>query len=271
MDLQDFLSRRQAERDWAFANGFNNGDPVTNGEFACLDMLLEGAGRLVDIGANEGLFVERAVRSKPGMDIIAFEPNPAHGEGLRRLLAPVAGRLEAIALGDTPGVATLHVHSQHHATASLTGRPRMTARFREGMTEVEVPVRRLDDMDLGVSHPGTVVLKIDAEGYEFPILRGATAVLTGSESVAVVFEFSFAWLESGESLIDCFNFLDARGFDFYRLLPIGLEQIRFFSTGMDQSQYCNYVALKNVPLDEGRVLELATPLGATRLHLFSGV
>ena len=147
----------------------------------------------------------------------------------------------------------------------------MTHRFREDISKIEVPVRRLDQVDLGVIPAGTLLLKIDAEGYEFPILRGATEVLDRHESVAVLFEFSYGWLESGESLIDCFNFLDMRGFDFYRLLPIGLEHVRFFSNGMDQSQYCNYVALKNVPLDGDRVLDLATPLGSTRLHLFPGV
>jgi len=271
MNLRDFLDRREAEREWAFANGLNNGNAETNGEFACLDMLLDDAGRLMDIGANEGLFIQRAVRRRPDLDIVAFEPNPAHGEGLKGLLAPVGGRLEAIALGDTSGVATLHVHEQHHATASLTGRPRMAARFREDMSGIEVPLRRLDEVETGATPAGTVVLKIDAEGYEFPILRGASEVLARHDSVAILFEFSFAWLESGESLIDCFNFLDSRGFDFYRLLPLGLERIRFFSNGMDQSQYCNYVALKNVLLDESRACDLATPLGRTRLHLFPGV
>lgn len=266
--IEDFLTAREAERAWAFANGFNNGDPDTNGEFACLAMLLESATVLLDIGANEGLFVERAARLKPDVRIVAFEPNPAHADGLRARLAPVKGRLEAIALSDTAGTAVLHVHDQHHATASLSGRPRMTHRFRQGMTQVEAAVRRLDDVDLNLAADDGVVMKIDTEGFEFPVLRGAAEFLTRPGPVAIILEHSFAWLETGESLIDCFNFLDARGFDFYRLLPIGLERVRFFSADMEQAQYCNYVALKGVGLDEARTRRLATKFGATDLHLF---
>lgn len=267
--IDDFLRAREAERAWAFANGFNNGDPESNGEFACLEMLLDAATVLLDIGANEGLFVERAARLKPHVRILAFEPNPAHADGLRARLATVNGRLEVLALSDTSGSAVLHVHGQHHATASLSGRPRMTHRFRQGMTEVEAPVRRLDDLDLGVSGEEGVVIKIDTEGFEFPVLRGAADFLARPGPVAILLEHSFAWLETGESLIDCFNFLDALGFNFYRLLPIGLERIRFFSANMEQAQYCNYVALKGVDLDAGRTRKLATPFGTTDLHLFA--
>ena len=33
LEFSEFVHRRAAERDWAIANGFNNGDPETNGEF----------------------------------------------------------------------------------------------------------------------------------------------------------------------------------------------------------------------------------------------
>jgi hypothetical protein len=73
MTLDDLAKSREAERAWAHANGFNNGDPATNGEYACVDRLLAHADLFVDVGANEGLFVERATAVKT----IAFEPNPA--------------------------------------------------------------------------------------------------------------------------------------------------------------------------------------------------
>lgn len=266
----EFLRAREAERAWAFANGFNDGDPETNGEFACLEMLLRTATVLLDIGANEGLFVERAARLKPDVRIVAFEPNPAHADGLKTRLAAVAdGRLEPIALSDAEGSAILHVHDLHHATASLSGRPRMTPRFRQGLTEVEVLVRRLDDLDLGIDADEAVVLKIDTEGFELPVLRGAARFLARPGPVAVILEHSFAWLETGESLIEGFNFLDALNFDVYRLLPIGLERIRFVSVEMEQAQYCNYVALKGVALDPSKTRTMATKFGATDLCLFA--
>jgi hypothetical protein len=99
------------------------------------------------------------------------------------------------------------------------------------------------------------------------VIRGARGVLAAAASAAVMFEYSFAWLETGEAMLDCFQTLDALGFDLYRILPLGLEHIRFFTNDMERAQYCNYVALKNwdLGLDQR---PLATPYGETRLLAF---
>ena len=267
MTLEDFVARREAERAWAYANGYNNGDAATNGEYACLDALLAEADVFVDVGANEGLFAERAAAGKPPPRILAFEPNPAHRTLIETRLAG-AGRLEGVALGDKPGSAVLHIHATHHATASLTDRPRMSPRFRAEMRTVEVPVRRLDDWAEELAGARRLLIKIDAEGFEFPVIRGASSLLAGAEAAAVMFEHSFAWLETGESLLACFQAFDAMGFDFFRILPIGLEHVRFFTNDMERAQYCNYVAVKGFELGRRAGVALPTPYGETTLRLF---
>ncbi len=269
MTFEDFVRRREAERTWAYANGYNDGDPATNGEYACLDLLLAEASLFIDVGANEGLFIERAARRASPPAILAFEPNPAHAEGLRARLAPAGGRLEVVALSDTPGTATLHIHPQHHATASLTDRPRMSPRFRAEMRKVEAPVRLLDDYRNELSGGGKLVLKIDAEGYEFPVMRGARGLLEAAPAAAVMFEHSFAWLETGESLLDCFQFFDALAFDLFRILPLGLEHVRFFTNEMERAQYCNYVAVRGLDAGRGNAAPLPTPYGETTLRRFA--
>jgi len=266
MDLDEFLRRRVAEREWAYANGFNNGDPETNGEFACLGMLIRSADLFVDVGANEGDFIDRASQFKRDLPVIAFEPNPAHGSMLRAKLSS-SGRLEAVALSDKAGLADLHVHVRHHATASLSARTRMSKRFQAEIRSQSVPVRRLDEYADEFAAEAALLVKIDAEGFEFPVMRGGDTLLTRAAPCAVMFEFSFAWLETGEDLLACFQFLDERGFDFYRILPIGLEHLRFYSADMDRAQYCNYVALKGFPLPPA--VDVASLYGRNALHPFS--
>lgn len=261
MTLDDLIAAREAERALAYANGFNNGDAATNGEYACLDLLLAEAEVFVDVGANQGLFVERAAR-KP---TLAFEPNPAHGDLLRAKLGP-AGRLEQVALADADGRAVLHVHPTHHATASLTDRPRMSPRFRQEMARVEVPVRTLDGY--AELFGKRLLIKIDAEGYELPVVRGARALLAQAPAAAVMFEHSFAWLETGETMLEAFQLFDGLGFDLFRILPLGLEQIRFFVNEMERAQYCNYVALRGFDARQAAARPLATPYGETRFRPF---
>jgi FkbM family methyltransferase len=267
--FEEFLRRRETERARAYANGHNDGDPATNGEYACLDLLLAEAELFIDVGANEGLFIERAAARPTPPAILAFEPNPAHAERLRARLAPAGGRLEGVALGEAPATATLHIHPQHHATASLTERTRMSPRFRAEIRKVEVPVRRLDDYRAELPAVQGLLLKIDAEGFEFPVIRGAKGLLETTPGAAVMFEHSFAWLETGESLLDCFQFFDALGFDFFRILPWGLEQVRFFTNDMERAQYCNYVAVRGLDAGQARAMPLPTSYGETTLRRFA--
>ena len=58
MDAEEFKSRRAAEREWANANGFDNGDPGTNGELKLLAALRGQFDCFVDIGANNGLYID---------------------------------------------------------------------------------------------------------------------------------------------------------------------------------------------------------------------
>ena len=198
--------------------------------------------------------------------MIAFEPNLAHGSMLREKL-PTSGRLEAVALSDKAGLADLHVHVRHNATASLSARPRMSKRFQAEIRSQSVPVRRLDDYADEVSAESALLVKIDAEGFEFPVIRGGDTLLTRAAPCAIMFEFSFAWLETGEDLLTCFQFLDERGFDFFRILPVGLEHLRFYSADMDRAQYCNYVAVKGFPLSPA--VDVASFYGQNALHPFS--
>jgi hypothetical protein len=83
-----------------------------------------------------------------------------------------------------------------------------------------------------------------------------------------MFEDSFAWLETGESMLNCFQFLDGLGFDLFRILPLGLEHVRFFTNDMERAQYCNYVAIKGFDLLRTPRVALPTLYGETTLRVF---
>lgn len=56
-NYDQWLIYRQMERDFAFANGLNNGDPETNGEFLYTDYFLRNQmNTFLDIGANKVFF-----------------------------------------------------------------------------------------------------------------------------------------------------------------------------------------------------------------------
>lgn len=140
----------------------------------------------VDIGAHVGTWAVPFMGA--GMEVVAFEPNPAIFECLQ----------------------TSGVHALPTALADYTGTARLTAPgidggmasialHYSGPVDQEVPVATLDSFDLS-----PVVVKIDAEGAEVDILRGGSRTIAMHRPVI----FLECWEEErGQRRSDIFDTL----------------------------------------------------------------
>jgi FkbM family methyltransferase len=269
--ISEFLKQREQQRAWEFANGFGNGDPNTNGEYLCFDYFLQtDLSLFLDVGANRGIFTKRSLEQYPDLPLRAFEPNPAIQEKLQSVIATGSkAKAFQLALDEFAGQdVSFFVHQKHHETSSLSPRKLMTSRFQDDMYEITVPVETLDGVLSAESVDLTnVFLKIDTEGHEAGVMRGAKSVLEQAQQAAILFEYSFAWVESGQSIEDNFQFLNNLGFDFYRVLPVGLEHLRFITRDMSNIQYCNYMAVKGHSFENCEQVSVASPLGTNQLIL----
>ncbi|MBM3643891.1 MAG: FkbM family methyltransferase [Alphaproteobacteria bacterium] len=144
-------------------------------EFAFLDRVLEPNMIVVDAGANQGLYsVFAGKRVGSGGRVIAFEPSRRDCEMLRSNVAHNSlGNVEVIptALGDTMGNGILHIADGEHAGQNTFG-----VFAWEGTQErsVEnVPVTTLDSEVERLDLRRLDFLKIDVEGAEVALLRGA--------------------------------------------------------------------------------------------------
>ena len=120
----------------------------------------------VDAGAAHGLYTH--FMAKRAAVVHAFEPNPH----MYRRLDQGAGRKiirHHMALSDRAGWATLHVPPAGFGEASLHEHPERGAE----LMQVDVETRTLDSFDLH----GVGFLKVDVEGHELPLLRGALKTL----------------------------------------------------------------------------------------------
>ncbi|MBI3552680.1 MAG: FkbM family methyltransferase [Elusimicrobia bacterium] len=139
-------------------------------DLALVPYLCREDGVSVDVGAHFGLYTHHM--AKHSRLVYAFEPIPAYAESLRRSFKTVV--VEAAALSDRAGQCRLRVPEANPTWATMESENRLLKIAPEGrIVELAVPCRRLDDYALD----GVAFVKIDVEGHELSVLKGARATL----------------------------------------------------------------------------------------------
>jgi FkbM family methyltransferase len=158
---------------------------------------------VLDVGANEGQFARTALLAFPAARIICFEPLPSLQAILGRLAADSLGRVvvESCALGDRDGTIEFHVSSFSPSSSVLPldrPDPVLAAQIRQAST-VNVPIQRLRDWASSRSNERPLLIKLDVQGYEANVLRGAGDFLTQAD--VVIAETTFAPIYQGQATL----------------------------------------------------------------------
>lgn len=169
---------------------------------------------VIDVGANIGQFSVAALKTFQDVTVYAFEPLPDAAARFRRNTAGLRGvALQEVALGASAGTATLRVSANSVSSSLLPMKPAHGEAFPDSTTvaSVDVPVTTLDGALAGSTLPRPVLLKVDAQGYEAHVLRGAAATLAQVDYVLI--ETSLSPLYEGEPTVtELATHLAERGF-----------------------------------------------------------
>ena len=174
---------------------------------------------IFDAGANVGTWTLLAKALYPQAQIHAFEPLPRHIVGFRQRTAGLGDvQLHEIGLGREPGRTVMKVTDFSDASSLLplteTGKKQWHLKQVE---EVPIPIERLDDWIVKHQLPQPDLIKLDVQGFELEVLRGAEQTLARTR--AVLTEVSFFEVYKGQCLFhELAEYLVKSGF---RLVAIG--------------------------------------------------
>lgn len=186
-------------------------------EFNWLARILQPGMTFVDVGANMGLYSLFAARRVGSQGcVLAFEPSGreyamAKANIERNQLSQV--KLMRMALSDETGNVELLVAPMRHSGHNTLGAFAYNTPIERRET---VPAERLDDVLLRMAPHRVDVIKMDVEGAELRVLRGAAQTLARFRPVLLVEVSERSLQHQGSSGAELLQLFAQQGYDHYR-------------------------------------------------------
>lgn len=173
--------------------------------------------KVVDIGANVGYYTVKMGKAVgPSGFVWAFEPNPEVNtfcwENIKINELYRNASLGRFALGEAACAATLTRSNSNMASANLLGE-------QDADYCVDVEVKTLDSV---LPRETIDFIKMDAEGYEAFILKGAKDVLSRSPDCVILLELGLERWEKHASLNELLPLCGGRSHSIYKIERDGL-------------------------------------------------
>lgn len=168
----------------------------------------------IDIGANRGLFSIIA-SGYCGVDSVAFEPVPGTFEDLAEnvRLNDLNNRVRLINAGIGSQTTIAHFSTNHGSANSI-----VLETDPSRQNTIAVQVNRLDDMIPSIVSP--TLIKIDVEGFEQEVLKGAIDTLQNQMVKAIIIELNGAAQKYNYNEADIHQHLLSLNFKPYRYYPL---------------------------------------------------
>lgn len=221
--------------------GENNRDHARNGEFQYLNAVLPECRVVFDVGACYGKWTNEALSINSGLQVHCFEPGQAT---FREMSKNIGNRavINNIGLSDQPGTATFYPFTNIKQASSLYLRDGSPAELGEQSTEEVVELSTVDRYSAVNNIKRIDLMKIDVEGHEYAVLKGASRMMSERRIPRIQFEYGSANIHSRVFFKDLFNLLNGHGYRIYKLYRSGVREIPRYTQDLDNFQYANYVA-----------------------------
>ncbi|MES2278833.1 MAG: FkbM family methyltransferase [Bacteroidota bacterium] len=137
------------------------------------------------------------------------------------------------ALSDVPGESEIKIneHNWNQGTFSLT-------QTNTGNTLQQLVIKVADEIPEIEMLANLHLIKIDVEGFEYPVLRGLKTTLQ-KHKPRIIFEYdSNYWVQTGQSMADCFALLTSLNYTLYQITQVGCELIKDAGAITDGNLLC---------------------------------
>jgi FkbM family methyltransferase len=187
---------------------------IKRGDYKWLS--LESINTIIDVGANDGGFAVMINKILPDAAIYSFEPIKDVFENLSRNTSAIKNiKLFNTALGEEETEKEFHIN-EFSASSSFLEMDKLHVQsfpYTAQNRKEKITVKKLDSFADAIDFKPNVLLKLDVQGYELNVLKGALKILDRVN--LIIMEVSFLELYNSQPLFhEVYQFLYEQGFNF---------------------------------------------------------
>jgi FkbM family methyltransferase len=225
-------------------NTYNSGE-----DYVINDVIATALGSepktVFDVGANIGEYAKMISNRFPNALVYCFEPIPATFQILSESTTGLNTINTQAALGSSAGSIDIHMGGGNSdgSMASVYKTPLETIFSFVGEVNqtISVPITTLDEFCKDIS-ANIDFLKIDVEGHELEVLKGAANLIKEDKISLIQFEFNEFNMFSKTFMFDFYRTLPQ--FDFYRIMPGSrLLPMGEYNSSLEIFRYQNILAI----------------------------
>ncbi len=229
----------------------------TSGEVWVLSQVVSAACRktlspvVFDVGANIGAYSLLVQHYLPEPQVYAFEPAKSTYEQLLRHLSHAGGthNIKPYNIGFSDAEKTLELYSYTVEGQEVSLLSSIDMRQPTQVVDVRtldserIQVQTIDGFCEAEGIERIDFLKLDVEGHELAVLRGARRMLADRLINMIQFEFGPANIYSRTYFYDFWSLLSVQ-YDIYRIVPGGIVPIRYYGEHLEIFLTTNYLAVQ---------------------------
>lgn len=229
---------------------YNNIHFEQNGELALVKYLQKQLTQnnqenlvLFDVGANVGNYAQVLAAHFPDKaDIYCFEPAKLSFEKLKAKFEHIHHvKCFQMGMGEEEAQRTLYSNKSLSGFASVYQRD--LAHHQESMEiQEEIQLQSLDNFCTAHKITHIDFLKLDVEGHEIAVLKGAEQCLKDKKIQSIQFEFGGCNIDSRTYFRDFWHLLN-ENYQIYRIVRNGLQPINNYNEKLEIFSYANFFAM----------------------------
>jgi len=218
-----------------------------NGEFLVLKSFIKAHDVVFDVGASIGCYTKELLSLNVPLSIYDFEPVP---EIYATLVVNIKNgknykssdnkdiKFFNIALSDKNSVCDFYYVPQAKERSSLYLRKSFINKLKS--EKISIETMSLNDFCYRQSVDHINFLKIDTEGAEYAILRGAQDMLEKHAIDYIQFEYGGTYLDAKTTLKEICQYLTFLRYVIFKIVPDGLIHINVWRDTLEDYKYSNF-------------------------------